>query len=100
MKCPTDQSSLLIADRHGIEIDYCPDCRGVWLDRGGLDKIIARAGGDDDRQVRAYEAGRRAEPARHDDDREEPWDSDGHAHRTGRRRPKRESFLGELFDFG
>lgn len=42
MKCPIDGTTLLIADRHGVEIDYCPECRGVWLDRGELDKIIAR----------------------------------------------------------
>jgi Zn-finger nucleic acid-binding protein len=43
MTCPADQSTLQIAERHGVEIDYCPDCRGVWLDRGELDKIIERA---------------------------------------------------------
>jgi uncharacterized protein len=42
--CPLDQTELSIADRSGIEIDYCPKCRGVWLDRGELDKIIDRAG--------------------------------------------------------
>jgi Zn-finger nucleic acid-binding protein len=45
MKCPIDNSELKIADRQGIEIDYCPQCRGVWLDRGELDKIIERTGG-------------------------------------------------------
>lgn len=43
MKCPTDDTLLVMSDRHGIEIDYCPQCRGVWLDRGELDKIIDRA---------------------------------------------------------
>lgn len=43
MKCPTDDSLLVMSDRSGIEIDYCPQCRGVWLDRGELDKIIERA---------------------------------------------------------
>ena len=43
MKCPNDQSTLVMSDRQGIEIDYCPECRGVWLDRGELDKIIDRA---------------------------------------------------------
>ena len=42
MKCPTDGSDLVMSDRQGIEIDYCPKCRGVWLDRGELDKIIER----------------------------------------------------------
>ncbi|MCP4819301.1 MAG: hypothetical protein GY883_08935 [Shimia sp.] len=44
MKCPVDGATLLISDRNGVEIDYCPTCRGVWLDRGELDKIIDRAG--------------------------------------------------------
>ena len=43
MKCPVDDETLVMADRNGIEIDYCPKCRGVWLDRGELDKIIERA---------------------------------------------------------
>jgi hypothetical protein len=44
MKCPTcPDSTLAITDRQGIEIDYCPKCRGVWLDRGELDKLIERA---------------------------------------------------------
>ena len=42
MKWPVCQVELKIADRSGIEIDYCPNCRGVWLDRGELDKIIER----------------------------------------------------------
>jgi Zn-finger nucleic acid-binding protein len=46
MKCPTCSTTLVMADRQGIEIDYCPDCRGVWLDRGELDKIIERASND------------------------------------------------------
>ena len=44
MKCPVCTSvNLVMSERQGIEIDYCPDCRGVWLDRGELDKIIERA---------------------------------------------------------
>ncbi|GAA4380662.1 zf-TFIIB domain-containing protein [Nocardioides caricicola] len=43
MQCPTDQTTLVMSERSGIEIDYCPTCRGVWLDRGELDKIIERA---------------------------------------------------------
>ena len=81
MKCPIDTTvDLVIAERRGIEIDYCPTCRGVWLDRGELDKLIAR---DDDRP--------RSRDDRDDDYRGSPG-----------LRPKRrrESFLGELFDFG
>jgi hypothetical protein len=43
MVCPVDQTSLVMSERQGIEIDYCPTCRGVWLDRGELDKIIERS---------------------------------------------------------
>jgi Zn-finger nucleic acid-binding protein len=45
MHCPVDGEELVITDRSGVEIDYCPKCRGVWLDRGELDKIIDRSGG-------------------------------------------------------
>jgi len=44
MRCPIDETTLVMSERNGIEIDYCPQCRGVWLDRGELDKIIDRAG--------------------------------------------------------
>lgn len=43
MQCPTDGTTLTMSERSGIEIDYCPTCRGVWLDRGELDKIIERS---------------------------------------------------------
>jgi uncharacterized protein len=43
MQCPIDGSQLVMTERSGVEIDYCPQCRGVWLDRGELDKIIERA---------------------------------------------------------
>lgn len=44
MKCPVcAATALVMTERCGIEIDYCPACRGIWLDRGELDKIIARS---------------------------------------------------------
>ena len=43
MQCPVDQTVLQMSERQGVEIDYCPTCRGVWLDRGELDKIIERS---------------------------------------------------------
>src|SRR5918998_544388 len=43
MNCPVDGSELRITERQGIEIDYCPQCRGVWLDRGELDKVLERS---------------------------------------------------------
>ena len=71
MNCPVDTTLLAIAERQGIEIDLCPVCRGVWLDRGGLDKLIDRAAG--------FEAAVRARGGRcnHDDD------DDGRSYRQG-----------------
>ncbi len=48
MKCPIDDTTLQMTEREGVEIDYCPECRGVWLDRGELDRIIERAATRDD----------------------------------------------------
>jgi uncharacterized protein len=42
MRCPTDGAELVMSERQGVEIDYCPSCRGIWLDRGELDKILER----------------------------------------------------------
>jgi uncharacterized protein len=42
MKCPVDDTTLAMSERQGVEVDYCPTCRGVWLDRGELDKLIER----------------------------------------------------------
>jgi Zn-finger nucleic acid-binding protein len=67
VKCPLDGSELRITDRQGIEIDYCPQCRGVWLDRGELDKIIERSAAafdrdDDDDDFRRGDEYRAAPP--------------------------------------
>ncbi len=43
MKCPIDDTVLQMTDRQGIEVDYCPECRGIWLDRGELDKLIEKS---------------------------------------------------------
>lgn len=97
MKCPVDQTELLMSDRQGIEIDYCPKCRGVWLDRGELDKIIERS---------AAAAQPEAPPGRPEDDRRrdpyerERYERDRYERGYGERRyRKRKSFLDELFDF-
>ncbi len=112
MQCPVDGAELVMADRHGVEIDYCPKCRGVWLDRGELDKIIDRATPavalDEPRREaaarpaprqdrrdhdnRPHEARYREERRRHDD-RDDRHDDDD---RRGRRRG---GFLSEIFDF-
>jgi uncharacterized protein len=62
MQCPVDGTDLAMAERHGVEIDYCPKCRGIWLDRGELDKIIEQAEGPLNERERyredAHEEGR------------------------------------------
>jgi Zn-finger nucleic acid-binding protein len=73
--------------RNGVEIDYCPDCRGIWLDRGELDKIIER-GAQESRDMRSGEV-HRPRDYRHEDNRSHPE----------YKKKKRDSFLEELFDF-
>jgi Zn-finger nucleic acid-binding protein len=111
MRCPVDNETLVMADRNGVEIDYCPKCRGVWLDRGELDKIIERAGGGeaprqaapapapqpqppvyqpDPRMAPPAPQGYGQRPYRHDDD-----DDDDYRHG----RSKKKSFLKDIFDF-
>lgn len=113
MLCPVDGETLVMADRSGVEIDYCPKCRGVWLDRGELDKIIERAAtaapvapaAPGSAPVWTAEP-RGSEPPRSEPPRPEaPRRSDDRYRRDDddddRRYPKRrkESFLSELFDF-
>ena len=90
MKCPTCiDPVLLLSHRQGIEIDYCPLCRGVWLDRGELDKLIA-LGVDSGREHTAA-------PARAQSSRPDFQDSD---HRSGPRHPatRKKSWLSDVFD--
>ncbi|MGE0745636.1 MAG: zf-TFIIB domain-containing protein [Rhodospirillales bacterium] len=125
MLCPNDQAELVMTERQGIEIDYCPKCRGVWLDRGELDKIIERAAGapaatpapaaadaappqyqgDRDR----YRAAPPPSPARepdprdryHPDPRDRRYGYEGGEGGEGRYggRSRRRGVLGEIFDF-
>lgn len=89
MNCPVCSTELKVADRQGIEIDFCPKCRGVWLDRGELEKIIERSSSqadhDDD----------------YDDDDDRRYGRRPHGSR-GRYPPEgreREGFFSRLFDF-
>ncbi|RUO63126.1 zf-TFIIB domain-containing protein [Pseudidiomarina insulisalsae] len=85
MKCPVcKDESLVMADRQGIEIDYCPSCRGVWLDRGELDKIIERTVPQQPVQ----------QPPQSEQVR-----SQGYGSGYGHKKYKKKSLLGELFDF-
>ena len=109
MQCPIDGHDLVMTERSGVEIDYCPKCRGVWLDRGELDKILERTGPAKptpvtDRPVELAEpAGTRssAQPSfsRGDVPRQRSRDDDDDDDRRGGRRGRRESFFSDLFDF-
>jgi Zn-finger nucleic acid-binding protein len=97
MMCPVDGTELQRAERQGVEIDWCPRCRGVWLDRNELEKIIERT------------AGWRGSPASHggyyQEGYEHPYDGkrhryDGDEHHPHSHKRKREGFLENLFDFG
>jgi Zn-finger nucleic acid-binding protein len=81
MACPIDGSQLVMSERQGIEIDYCPTCRGVWLDRGELDKIIERSDGG--APAAAQPRGQAYQP--------QQYQSHGY-------KKRRKSFLEELFD--
>ncbi len=102
MDCPVcKDTQLTMADRQGIEIDYCPKCRGIWLDRGELDKLIERSSApvgtkqydpapkQHYREERPYQGERSERYHKHDDD----------YHDQRYPNKKRKSFLGELFDF-
>ena len=94
MACPIDGTALVPNERQGIEIDYCPTCRGVWLDRGELDKIIERnAASQAPQQAAPAPQGAQAQPG--------PWGAQpqqynhGYGHKPYKRR---KSFLEDLFD--
>jgi uncharacterized protein len=91
MKCPVCSVTLQMMERQGVEIDYCPQCRGVWLDRGELDKLIERSA------ATLSGPGPSNTPVRR-----EHWDDDdrrgyGQGYSTDKRRKK--SFLDDIFDF-
>ena len=89
MKCPTcTDTSLVMSDRQGVEIDYCPQCRGVWLDRGELDKLIERSA----TMTPPAPAGNAAAPS-------QPQFADSDfEHSRGRHGDRRKSWLSNIFD--
>ncbi|HRL13884.1 MAG TPA: zf-TFIIB domain-containing protein [Aggregatilineales bacterium] len=108
MKCPVCETiDLVISDRQGVEIDYCPRCRGVWLDRGELDKIIERAAGLEAQAAAPrmdLEKRKNDQPVARDLHRRTDFDDDDYDddHKDRRdprdRRYKKKSFLSEIFD--
>lgn len=110
MNCPKCSIPLSMSDRSGVEIDFCPQCRGVWLDRGELDKIIERSGlaaapPSAAAPVRAAAAPPPLPPQQqHYRRRDDDDDDDDYRHRSydasyDPKRRKKKSFLGDLFDF-
>jgi Zn-finger nucleic acid-binding protein len=94
MNCPVCSNvQLVMSERQGIEIDYCPQCRGVWLDRGELDKMIERSlagssGQKFDQETRGQSQGYK------------PSEDYRERHHEGQyKKKKREGFLSDLFDF-
>lgn len=114
MRCPVDNETLVMADRGGVEIDYCPKCRGVWLDRGELDKIIERSlGGPAAAPAPTPQQAVSQHPSHHQpaapvyqpeprgshqDERRRHRDDDDD-YKYGYKKKRRESFLSDLFDF-
>jgi Zn-finger nucleic acid-binding protein len=109
MLCPSCKTArLVMSERSGVEIDYCPDCRGVWLDRGELDKIIERMSAAQASQAqqpseRSYSERPAPRQADYDHHRSDGYhkNTDGYHKNTDGyyKKKKREGFLADLFDF-
>ncbi|WP_432477349.1 zf-TFIIB domain-containing protein [Nocardioides sp. GXQ0305] len=98
MKCPNDGTTLTMSERSGIEIDYCPDCRGVWLDRGELDKLIERS-----TDYAAAPEGRASSYERERDERQQHYqqryaDPQRYPQQQPYRKKRKESWLSDIFD--
>ncbi|WP_423735590.1 zf-TFIIB domain-containing protein [Chitinophaga caseinilytica] len=94
MKCPNCNETLLMTQRNNVEIDYCPNCRGVWLDKGELDKLLEfaeRRSMDENRHSGEH---RRDEHHRYDERRDKDHYDDRHKYPR-----KKKGFLGDFFDF-
>ncbi|HVF76004.1 MAG TPA: zf-TFIIB domain-containing protein [Acidimicrobiales bacterium] len=89
MNCPLDGELLQMSERSGVEIDYCPRCRGVWLDRGELDKILERA----ERELPSI-------PYKDDDDRRRYDERDREDKQQHPYKKKKKNFLSEMLEFG
>lgn len=102
MKCPTDGTTLTMSERGGIEIDYCPECRGVWLDRGELDKIIERSATQPAPAPVAPAPVAAAAPASYEQERDQRRMQQDQRYAQASQQPyrkkKKESWLSEIFD--
>jgi Zn-finger nucleic acid-binding protein len=89
MKCPICNVDLLMSEKQGIEIDYCPTCRGVWLDRGELEKIVERS---------IYSENRSGQLSNEDDHNYNRSRENDQDDSRGSKYGKKRNFLSELFD--
>ena len=89
MLCPVCKVDLLLSEKQGIEIDYCPKCRGIWLDRGELDKIVEKSSNVEDN----FRQTERSTNTNYRDDDDDRYKSQGY------NKNRKKSFLGDLFDF-
>lgn len=101
MKCPNCNEKLIMSERQGIEIDYCPECRGVWLDKGELDKIIERSATAQASQ--SLNESNKKKKKKYDEDEDD--EDEGFFNRKSREdensgRKRGGGLLGDLFDFG
>jgi uncharacterized protein len=89
MKCPVDSATLLMSERKGVEIDYCPECRGVWLDRGELDKLLDQVDDDWDDDSKPRREPERGQAARREHDRADTYPP----------KKKKKGWLSDMFEF-
>ena len=99
MACPVDGNALVMSERSGIEIDYCPQCRGVWLDRGELDKIIERNAASAPAAAPSPPPAGQPQQGHWSQPQQGHWSQPQQGH-YGNHKPykRRKSFLEELFD--
>ena len=99
MKCPSCEELLVMAERQGVEIDYCPKCRGVWLDKGELDKIIEKSAAAESNQQLKQSKENRKQLDDDDDDDEGLFNRGGRNNNNDNPNRRRGGFLSNLFDF-
>jgi uncharacterized protein len=96
MKCPNDGATLTMSERSGVEIDYCPECRGVWLDRGELDKILDRAVSENPAAPPAPAPAPSYDQQRGYQQPQQGYHSGGY--QQGYKKKRKEHWLSEIFD--
>ena len=99
MKCPNCNETLLMTERNNIEIDYCPGCRGIWLDKGELDKMLEYA----EQKFKSSQPEQQQFPQQSNNQYQQPYyknDKDDYKHNPQyQKHHKKKGFLGDLFDF-